>query len=116
MKKMKLVSGILAIAGFLFASTLIVSACHQYPIEYWIYGVVGSLLILVNFLILAAWFAFGEWGLWTYVALSSVLTLFVTLVTNARWLNIQILVFVALGAFVTIFKNSMVSYIMSIDR
>ncbi|MFA5164027.1 MAG: sensor domain-containing diguanylate cyclase [Candidatus Omnitrophota bacterium] len=113
---MKLVSGILAIAGFLFASTLIVSACHQYPIEYWIYGVVGSLLILVNFLILAAWFAFGEWGLWTYVALSSVLTLFVTLVTNARWLNIQILVFVALGAFVSIFKNSMVSYIMSIDR
>ncbi|MDD5737442.1 MAG: hypothetical protein PHH20_04040, partial [Candidatus Omnitrophica bacterium] len=116
MKKMKLVSRILAIAGFLVTSSLIVSACHQYPIEYWIYGVVGSLLILTNFLILAAWFAFGEWGLWTYVALSSVLTLFVTIVTSARWLNIQILVFVALGVFVTIFKNSMVSYIMSIDR
>jgi len=116
LKKLKLVSRILAIAGFLVTSSLIVSACHQYPIEYWIYGVVGSLLILTNFLILTAWFAFGEWGLWTYVALSSVLTLFVTIVTSARWLNIQILVFVALGVFVTIFKNSMVSYIMSIDR
>jgi diguanylate cyclase (GGDEF)-like protein len=116
LKKAKFFSGILAIAGFLFASTLIVSACHQYPIEYWIYGVAGSLLILIDFLILAAWLAFGEWGLWIYVGLSSVLTLFVTLVTNARWLNIQILVFLTLGAFVTIFKNSMVSYILSVDR
>jgi diguanylate cyclase (GGDEF)-like protein len=116
LKKVKLFSGILAVAGFLLTSALIVSACHQYPIEYWIYGVVGSLLILINLLILTAWFAFGEWGLWTYVALSSVLTLFVTLVTNAKWLNIQILVFIALGVFVTIFKNSMVSYILSVDR
>jgi diguanylate cyclase (GGDEF)-like protein len=45
-----------------------------------------------------------------------VLTFFVTLVTNAKWLNIQILVFMALGVFVTIFKNKMVSYILSIDR
>lgn len=84
--------------------------------EYWIYGVVAAFLIFLSILILAAWFAFGEWGLWIYISLSSLLTLFVTLATNAKWLNAQILIFLALGAFVRIFNDRMVSGILSIDR
>lgn len=116
MKNGKLFSGILAVAGFLAVSSLIISACHNFPVEFWIYGVVSSLLILLNVLILMAWVAFGEWGLWIFVFLSSTLTLFVSLVTNADNINIQIFIFLAVGLFVTIFKNSVVSYILSIDR
>ena len=138
MKKEKLVSGILAIAGFLIVSSLIVSACHQFPVQYWVYGLISSLIILLNVLILLAWVAFGEWGLWIFVALSSILTLFVSLVTNTNIttsvdvisasriatagnihtpnMNMQILIFFAVGLFVSIFKNSMVSYALSIDR
>jgi len=116
LKNGKLFSGILAAAGFLAVSSLIISACHEFPVEFWIYGVVSSLLILLNLFILMAWVAFGEWGLWIFVFLSSTLTLFVSLVTNADNINIQILIFLAVGLFVTIFKNSMVSYILSIDR
>ncbi|MDD4879743.1 MAG: hypothetical protein PHR22_04745, partial [Candidatus Omnitrophica bacterium] len=143
MKKEKLVSGILAIAGFLFISSLIISACHRFPVQYWVYGLISSLIILLNVIILLAWVGFGEWGLWIFVALSSILTLFVSLVTNtnittavdmttaagvsaagisaagsidAPNMNIQIFIFFAIGLFVTIFKNSMVSYALSIDR
>ena len=132
MKKEKLVSGILAIAGFLLISSLIISACHQFPVQYWVYGLISSLIILLNVIILLAWVAFGEWGLWIFVALSSILTLFVSLVTNTNIttaariastnnihtpnMNIQIFIFFAVGLFVTIFKNSMVSYALSIDR
>ena len=116
MKKAKLFSGILAIAGFFLISSLIVSACHQYPVQFWVYGVISSLLVLVNIIVLTAWVAFGEWGLWVFVFLSSILTLFVSLVTNTTAVNIQLPIFIAVGLFVTIFKNSMVSYVLSIDR
>jgi len=131
LKREKLLSGILAVAGFLAVSSLIISACHKFPIEFWIYGVISSLLILLNVIILLAWVAFREWGLWIFVFLSSVLIIFVSLVTytditaaaittahkvNAVIINIQILIFFAVGFFVTIFNSSMVSYILSIDR
>jgi len=142
LKKEKLFSGTLAVAGFLVVSSQIISACHRFPVEFWVYGVVSSLLILLNVLILLAWVAFGEWGLWIFVFLSSVLTLLVSLGTNtnittvadttlngsnsARMamtyrvstlnMNVQILIFFAVGFFVTIFKNSMVSYILAIGR
>jgi diguanylate cyclase (GGDEF)-like protein len=142
LKREKLFSGILAVAGFLVLSSLIIAACRKFPVEFWVYGVVSSLLILLNVIILLAWVAFGEWGLWIFVFLSSILTLFVSLVTNADItaaantsiktstgtgittaykvgavnMNIQILIFFAVGFFVTIFKNSMVSYILSMDR
>ncbi|MDD5072737.1 MAG: sensor domain-containing diguanylate cyclase [Candidatus Omnitrophica bacterium] len=138
MKKEKLVSGILAIAGFLLVSSLIISACHRFPVQYWVYGLISSLIILLNVIILLAWVAFGEWGLWIFIALSSVITLFVSLVTNTNIttvvnataaagisagnnihtpnMNMQILIFFAVGLFVTIFKNSMVTRALSIDR
>ncbi|OGX41777.1 MAG: hypothetical protein A3F87_02780 [Omnitrophica WOR_2 bacterium RIFCSPLOWO2_12_FULL_51_24] len=142
MKKEKLFSGILAVAGFLAISSLIISACHRFPVEFWVYGVVSSLLIVLNILILLAWVAFGEWGLWIFVFLSSVLTLIVSLGTNTNIttmanttlngsnntgmamtyrvstlnINIQIFIFFAVGLFVTIFKNGMVSYVLSIGR
>lgn len=142
MKKEKLLSGTLAVAGFLVVSSLIVSACHRFPVEFWVYGVVSSLLILLNVLILLAWVAFGEWGLWIFIFLSSMLTLLVSLGTNtniatmastalsgsnnagtammhrvsALNINVQILIFFAVGLFVIIFKNSMVSYILAVGR
>lgn len=142
MKKEKLLSGTLAVAGFLVVSSLIVLACHGFPIEFWVYGVVSSLFILLNILILLAWVAFGEWGLWIFVFLSSVLTLLVSLGTNTNIttmtnatlngssnagmammhrvstlnINVQILIFFVVGIFVTIFKNSMISYILAIGR
>lgn len=63
-----------------------------------------------------AWLAFDQIGLWVFIVLSSLLTLFVSIVTNTVYLNYQIPLFFAVGFFVTIFKNSMVSYGLSVDR
>lgn len=134
MKKEKLFSRILAVAGFLVISYLIISACHKSPVEFWVYGVVSSLFILLNVLILLAWVAFGEWGLWIFVFLSSILTLIVSLGTNDNIIasakagiamghkpdiiniKIQIFIFFALGLFATMFKNGMVLYTQYLDR
>ncbi len=116
MRKDKISLGLLAIAGLLVASYFIVSACHRYPVQYSIYGQVSSLLIFLNIIVMIAWLAFDQIGLWVFIVLSSLLTLFVSIVTNTVYLNYQIPLFFAVGFFVTIFKNSMVSYGLSVDR
>lgn len=116
MKKDKIFLGLLAVAGFLVTSYFIVSACHQYPVQYSIYGLVSSLLILLSIIIMIGWLAFDQVGLWVFIVLSSFLTLFVSVVTNTVYLNYQIPLFFAVGFFVTIFKNSMVSYGLAVDR
>ncbi|MDP2943165.1 MAG: sensor domain-containing diguanylate cyclase, partial [Candidatus Omnitrophota bacterium] len=108
--------GLLAIAGLLVTSYFIISACHRYPVQYSIYGQVSSLLIFLNIIVMIAWLAFDQIGLWVFIVLSSLLTLFVSIVTNTVYLNYQIPLFFAVGFFVTIFKNSMVSYGLSVDR
>ncbi len=116
MKKDKISLGLLAIAGFLVASYFMVSACREYPVQYSVYGRISSLLMLLNIIVMIAWLAFDQIGLWVFICLSSLLTLFVAIVTNTVFLNYQIPLFFAVGFFVTIFKNSMVSYGLSVDR
>jgi len=116
LRKDKISLGLLAIAGFLVASYFIVSACHKYPVEDSIYGQVSSLLLPLNIIIMIAWIAFDQIGLWVFVCLSSFLTLFVSIVTNTVYLNYQIPMFFAIGFFATLFKNSAVSRSLSIGR
>ena len=86
----------------------------------------------LNILILLAWVAFGEWGLWIFISLASILTLFISLVTNPSIaassnfvpsahintanINVQILIFFAVGFFVSFFKGNVISHVLSIDR
>ncbi len=116
MKKDKIFLGLLAAAGFLAASCLIISACHKYPVQYSVYGQISSLLMLLNIIVMIAWLAFDQTGLWVFICLSSILTLFVSIVTKTYYLNYQIPLFFAVGFFATIFKNSMIFYNLSMDR
>lgn len=116
MKKDKILLGLLAVAGFLVTSYFIVSACRKYPAQYSIYGLVSSLLILLDIIIMIGWLAFDAAGLWVFAVLSSILTLFVSLVTNTPYLNYQIPLFFAIGFFITMFKNSVLSCGLSVDR
>ena len=72
--------------------------------------------MLLDIIIMIGWLAFDQAGLWVFVVLSSILTLFVSIVTNTAYLNYQIPLFFAIGFFITLFKNSMVSCGLSIER
>lgn len=116
MKKYKIAPGLLAIAGFLVSSYFIICACHKYPVQYSIYGQVSPLLMSLNIIVMIAWLAFDQIGLWVFIILSSLLTLFVSIVTNTACLKYQIFMFFAVGFFATIFKNSMISCGLFITR
>lgn len=116
MKNGKLFLRFLAVGGFFAASYLIVSALQASSVRSSIYGLTAPFLIFFNLLIILGWLVFETPGLWTFIFFSSTLILFVGLSTNAVYLHYQIPVFFAIGLFATIFKNSMVSLGLSIDR
>lgn len=116
MKKSNLFLRLLAVGGFFTASYLIVSAWQSPSIRSSIYGLTAPFLIFFNLMIMLGWLVFETPGLWTAVFFSSTLILFIGLAANAVYLHYQIPVFFATGLFATIFKNSMVSSGLSIDR
>lgn len=117
MKKDKLFLGLLAIAGFLGAVYFIFFACQKLALEYSISrGLIVSVLILFNVIIMLAWLAFGEVGLWLSIFLSLILTFIVSMGMNISGLNTQIIIFLAVGFFVSTFKNRMISYGLATDR
>lgn len=117
MNKKKIFLRLLAVAGFLGGVFSVFFACQRFNLGYTnCKGLIISVLILFNAIIIISELAFGEVGLWVSVALSSLLTFFVSLGLNIPFLNSQIPIFIALGFFVSSFKNRIVSYGLSIDR
>ncbi len=117
MNKNKLFLGLLAIAGFLSAVYFIFFACQKLTLGYsGCRGLIISVLILFNVIIMLAWVAFGEIGLWSFISLFSLLIFFVSIGLDIPGLNSQILIFFAVGFFVSAFKNRMILYGLSIDR
>lgn len=117
MKKDKFFLRILAIASFLAAIYFIIFSCRKFSLEYPICrGLLSSIIILFNVIIMLGWSAFGEIGLWLFISLSSIAVFIVSVGSEIPWLKFQIPIFFVIGFFVTAFKNRMISYGLSIHR